>query len=226
MKRPLLWFLFCEGLYLFCARFLLNQLSVGTAIHEIIWTVFRLLSITVMYFGFRPLFVGHYRIRSFSPWLLPCIGLLMLVPLLVGDWRLPPVVVHLFAATSLAVGIREELAYRGILQTILTERLGFWSALLLSNIAFVAYHYGAQPLTAWNIFQFFSFGCILGIIYYLTHSLILVTVLHTVYDAIYCYTPLVPSPYNHWFGSFVISIALFGVIALKESRTMRSSECG
>jgi membrane protease YdiL (CAAX protease family) len=139
----------------------------------------------------------------------------MLVPLLVGNWGLPASLSHLFAVTSLAVGVREELAYRGVLQTLLTGKFGFWTALILSNIVFVVYHYGAQPLTIWNVFQLFSFGCVLGVVFYLTQSLVLVAVLHALYDAIYCYTPLLSNPLSLWVGAVLLSIPLLGVIAIK-----------
>jgi len=99
------------------------------------------------------------------------------------------------------------MVYRGVLQRILTDRWGLLMALLVSNGFFIFYHFGAIPFTPYNVFQFFTAGAILGLIYHRTNSLACVVVLHAAYDAIQCFTPLVHPPFSlKWAVAILLTV--------------------
>ena len=81
---------------------------------------------------------------------------------------------------SLCAGIGEELLFRGLLQTWLVTKLNpFWGVIGASMI-FGLMHY----LNATYIILTFVLGCLFGIAYYLTDSLLLIMAAHAVYDVI------------------------------------------
>jgi membrane protease YdiL (CAAX protease family) len=126
-----------------------------------------------------------------------------------------------FALTSIAVAAKEELLYRGALQTLLARRTTWLCAIVLSNIVFTLYHYGAQPFTAHNILEFFAMGCMLGLIYYGTGSLTTVITVHAVYDAIWTFTPIMPQPFPRAWGSLMLLVALSLCVAWALQRARR-----
>ena len=65
-------------------------------------------------------------------------GLLLLlsVPVLIGQVELASHVAILFAVTSIAVAVKEEFLFRGIVQNLLLEKLGSVNAILLTSAIF------------------------------------------------------------------------------------------
>lgn len=106
-----------------------------------------------------------------------------------------------FALTSIAVGIREEILYRGVLQTLIEKRLGWIWAIVLSNVVFTLYHYGAWEFTTSKVLELFFVGCFVGLLYRGTGSLIIAIVFHSIYDAIWCFTPYLEKPWHWAWGS-------------------------
>lgn len=130
-----------------------------------------------------------------TPALAGGLALLLLVPLLFyggypadGAYRLT------FALTSVVVAIREEVLYRGIVQRLLERRWGALAGLVLSNILFVLYHCGAQPFSISGVCELFAMGCVLGLLYAVTGSLLAPIALHVVYDALWSAGPLLDTP--------------------------------
>ena len=135
-----------------------------------------------------------------------------LAPVLAGDWALPDQKTQIvFAATSLVVAIREEILYRGILQNLLEQKLGWWGAILITNIIFTLYHYGAWPFTAQNILEFFFVGCFVSVLYWATGSLLIAIGFHTIYDALWCFTPFFEKPMTWSWGT---GFQILGVLVL------------
>ncbi|MDI9246052.1 CPBP family intramembrane glutamic endopeptidase [Marinobacter sp. CHS3-4] len=87
------------------------------------------------------------------------------------------------AALSLLAGVGEELLFRGALQGWMTRHLNDAFAIVLAAMAFGLVHYLS--------FVYFliatGLGLVLGIVYWLTDSLLLVMVWHGVYDMIALY---------------------------------------
>ena len=158
----------------------------------------------------------HLRFPLF---LIPLSAAFLLIPLLVGHIGIPAPAKYIFAATSLVVGFREEIAYRGILQRLIFDRYGMWLAILASNILFVFYHFGTQPITVWGVFQWFAAGTVLGMIYQITGSIALVALLHAGIDAVAALTPLIASPAPEWIGMIIFT----GIIILLTIKWLTNS---
>ncbi|MEL6738915.1 MAG: type II CAAX endopeptidase family protein [Pseudomonadota bacterium] len=79
---------------------------------------------------------------------------------------------------SLCAGIGEEALFRGGLQTLLGDYLPYPHPVLLAAFGFALIHF-AQPL---NSALIFAIGCLFGVIYSETGSLLTVMIGHAVYD--------------------------------------------
>ena len=217
--KLLLWAVAGELLYIASVR-LLGAAYSGPAIpKELWWTLLRLLSLAFL-FGL---------IRSAAPSASPtsrdlpaaCLGLpILLAPVLVADIGAAPEIALVFALTSVAVGFREELFYRGVLQRWLRERLGPLPTIAISNLVFLFYHWGVQPFTPANIVSMFFTGCVLGLLYEATGSLLFVGLLHALYDAIWMYSPFLPAPLPESVGA-AVAVLVTGLLAWRIVATRR-----
>lgn len=211
-----------EVLYIAVTRLLLLYENTGIIELETIRTGVRLASAGLTWWLFRDLLITAtsktaapqkgFSWNTTLPWIATV--LFLSIPVMVGDWNLPEGETRLlFAVTSFPVGLREELVYRGVLLTLLVQRLGFVRGLILSTIAFAMYHYGAQPWTLFTVSQYIAGGLLLGTLFWATRSLWLVIWIHTVYDVIYCYTPLISPPWSKTAGIFTLYIITLIIFA-------------
>ena len=83
-------------------------------------------------------------------------------------------------ALSICAGVGEELLFRGLLQTWLVAKLNPLWGILGASVVFGLMHY----LNSIYIFLTFVLGCLFGVAYYLTDSLLLIMIAHAVYDII------------------------------------------
>jgi len=79
---------------------------------------------------------------------------------------------------SICAGVGEEALFRGGLQTLLGDYLPLPAALILASALFALIHF-AQPL---NSALIFIIGCLFGMVYWSTASLLTVIIAHAVYD--------------------------------------------
>lgn len=222
MRATRIVFLLGEIGYIAAVRILLDRSQgLGVAL-ELKWSALRLASLLVLAWLFR-------RVRREMPrpparmtaagWLAAGV---ILVPIFTGDEGMPSPLRYLFAATSLLVALREELAYRAIFQRLLTERFGFPLALATTTLAFIGYHYGIQPFSFPHVAELVFCGLIFGVAYHVTHSLALVVVLHAVYDAIWPFTPVVPWRLPDHAGAAIFLITL-GAMLIANRRAPRTA---
>jgi membrane protease YdiL (CAAX protease family) len=145
------------------------------------------------------------------------VAFLLLTPIVSRDTSSVPVtaVRVLFAATSIAVALHEEFFYRGILQAWLANRTGVVPAIIYSNLVFALYHWGTQSLL-----QVFVIGCILGLVFAITRSLLLVVVLHAAYDALWAIAPFLFNVLEEPWRTcmLLVSLALVGIWFIVVSR--------
>jgi membrane protease YdiL (CAAX protease family) len=115
----------------------------------------------------------------------------------------------MFAATSFFVAIKEEFLFRGIVQNLLTQRLGPSKAILSTSVAFTLSHVGVPEFTLWVFSQIFVASVILGTVYIYGGSIFVVVAIHAVYDAIFSFTPLIaqPLPQKSWLSAFACRVA-------------------
>ena len=213
LKHPLAWWACCELLYFAAVRVLVFTYTGSLISLELYWTAIRVMSLIGLLMLFRPIIWREGDQRHFPVILVPVSIALLVMTFLEPHTIYQSPANYVLAATSLVVGFREEISYRGVLQRLLTDRFGFLAALVTSNIIFVLYHFGVQPFTAWNVFCLFTYGATLGLIFKVTGSIALVALLHTAVDVIAAIYPGVPSQFAHW-----TEIVLFGLIILILSR--------
>ncbi len=102
--------------------------------------------------------------------------------------------VLLFSLDNVVVAVREELVYRGVLQTLLERRMRLGLALAISNVLFLVYHTGAFDFTVPRMLTILLVGASFGMVYAGTGSLRAAMVLHFIYDTIIVFRPWVPGP--------------------------------
>lgn len=155
------------------------------------------------------------------PGVIAVAGVLLVEALLCARLGLPGLPLQTtWAATSLIVGIHEELVFRGLLQTLLTRRLGWVPGVVLSNLCFTLFHFGAQPLNPVNFINLFLTGCVLGVVYCRTGSLLAVIAIHAAVDSIYSFSPFLHVPWPPLFTDFFDGLALLLALSLYPNRSM------
>jgi membrane protease YdiL (CAAX protease family) len=181
---------------------------------ELIRTPLRLVAVFV-YWRLLHDFIQSQPIRYRSllqPALFLAVVLFMSVPLLVGDLSyMTPTTRVVYALTSIAVGLKEEIAFRALIQNLVAKRLGNLVGILIATVLFTVYHFGAIPLVLFAYGQVAIISLFLGIVYVSTRNLWLVAGLHTLYDALWSATPVLSPPLPYSVGLTVLSAALFCV---------------
>jgi len=210
LRHPFALFTATELIYIALVRLLVFNYHGSFISLELFWTALRLISLLVLVVLFKAIIWRPADHRKFPLFLIPVSVAFLLIPFLVGHVGIPAPAKYIFAATSLVVGFREEIAYRGILQRLLFDRYSMLVAILASNVLFVFYHFGTQPITVWGVFQWFSAGIVLGMVYQISGSIALVALLHTGIDAVAALTPLVAVPAPEWIGMLIFA----GIIIL------------
>lgn len=181
---------------------------------ELIRTPLRLLAVLIYWWllrghiGSRPVDRGRLLRPSF---LLPAL-LWLSVPLLVGDASTMTATTKIvYALTSVVVGLKEEIAFRALIQGLLARRFGDAAAIVLATALFTAYHIGSIPPGLFAYAQVVIAGLVFGIVYARTGSLWLVVGMHTLYDALWSATPVLTPPFPYSVGLALLAAALAGI---------------
>lgn len=212
MKHAFIAFVVAEIAYIASVRILLQRFPGGFFELELWWSALRVVSICALVWLARRLPpLAPSTVYTFSPRWLLATGMFA-APILTGDMGELGPTRHLFAATSVLVAIREELAYRAIFQRILTCNFGIWPGLVVSNLAFVAYHIGVGPPNLHFFLQVFLCGCILGLVYHLSGRIALVITLHAAYDAIDAYAPYLTPRLPDFVCNIVLTTTLIALL--------------
>lgn len=214
LRSRLLLLLAIEVAYFALTRLILArfpQFSVGA---ELLRTLLRFITCAAEAGLFRSLLLQpRSPSRSFvTPPLLIGVLLFLVTPVLVGQMGLRTPIAVFFAVTSLVVGLKEEILFRGVLQGLLHQKFGAVRAVALSTVLFVVYHVGSVP---WNPFGYFVIvfaSVLLGCIYARTGSLALVVALHAAFDAISALGPLPRGtvPLGWAYASLSLAVAAVG----------------
>ncbi len=96
---------------------------------------------------------------------------------------LSPISLPAIALLSVAAGLGEELLFRGLIQTALSERLGLVAALLTTSLVFALLH----AVTRAYAFYAFLLSLYLGVLFAAAGSIAAPIVTHAVYDAVLLY---------------------------------------
>ncbi len=136
-------------------------------------------------------------------------ALVLLVPVLVGrDNFSDKSVAAVFAITSIAVGIKEEVLYRGIIQNLLGTRMGMMKSIFITSALFTAWHLGVRPPLFSVFLQIFLFSLAFGLIYARSGSLLAVIFLHALLDALFPFSPYLSSPLHPIVATFMLIYAV------------------
>lgn len=197
-----------EAIFIILTRVVLSRYWTYSLDAELIRTPLRLVAIFVYWHFLREFIKSEHIMRSslLQPALLLPLALFLSVPLLVGDLSyMTPTTKVVYAVTSIVVALKEEIAFRAIIQPLLAKKFGNLIAILLTTILFTAYHIGAIPLLPFAYGQVIFAGLLLGIVYARSQNLWLIVWLHTLYDALWSVTPVLSPPLPYSVGFAVLS---------------------
>lgn len=211
----LIWFLViaAEAIYLLLTRWSFTGDVLYSAEGELLRSLARLAVFLVLWLWLRPIIVARplERDQARHPLLWLSLAVFLSVPLLIGHMgNIDRVVNLVFAATSIVVGMHEELVFRAILQNHLLRHLRQWQAIGLSTVIFTVWHIGAMDPLFSLYAQVVLASLILGIIYAKTQSLWLVVALHALYDALFSLTGEFPVIPYRW-GVVLLAVATVGI---------------
>lgn len=204
-----------EATFIVLTRIVLSRYWTYSLDAELIRTPLRLVAVFVYWRLLREFTTSKHTSSSqlLQPALLLPIALFLSVPLLVGDLSyMTPITKLVYALTSIAVGLKEEIAFRALIQNLLARRLGNSTAILLATLLFTAYHIGAVPLLLFAYGQVVIAGLFMGIVYARTQNLWLVVWLHTLYDALWSVTPVLSPPLPYSVGLAILSASVLLIL--------------
>lgn len=200
-----------ELIYALFSRIFLWGFVDDPAEHELWRNVLRLLTLALYWPLYREFILTRQPVVQVRDrWLLLLgAGLMLVAMTMVAGHQLAFGRVQIvYSVTSPVVGLREEIVYRGILLNALLLRMPAMRALLLSNLIFTLYHYGAQPLYPANAFGIFAYGCVFAWLYLATGSLLWPILLHTLVDVIAALTDA------WWIGGTVTLLDALGLACM------------
>ncbi|MFP4432549.1 MAG: CPBP family intramembrane glutamic endopeptidase [Spirochaetaceae bacterium] len=96
---------------------------------------------------------------------------------------LSPISLPAIVLLSVAAGLGEELLFRGLIQRVLSERLGLAAALVATSAVFALLH----AVTRAYAFYAFLLSLYLGVLFAATGNIAVPIVTHAVYDAVLLY---------------------------------------
>lgn len=218
-----------ELVFVVATRVVLHYLSWQSIEAELIRTALRMVTALAYWWLLKSVILSQKPNLSTLSRPAAEVGLLLFftVPVLVGQFQPSTNVAVLFALTSIAVAVKEEFLFRGIVQNVLSQRLGAVKAILLTSAVFTVWHVGTLTPTVWVFSQIFLASVLLGLVYVGSGSILAVVVIHAVYDALFSFTPLIPAPLNANWGFIPLLAAVVCVIywafSGKGGLTLRSS---
>lgn len=172
-------------------QLILAQYPWTSPMAETLRTLLRVQTVTLDWYLFRGILQAPARRPDplAAPVLAVAMLLMLSVPLLVPHAALPAPAAAFFALTSVIVGLKEEVLFRGIVQPLLQGRIGAMPAVALTSTLFTLWHIGAVPLTPVAAAEIFLSSVALGLVYLHTGNLLTVVLLHAAYDALYMLAP-------------------------------------
>lgn len=177
---------------------------------ELSRTALRLASAGAIWFLMRATIASRQpdaqALKSWMLWL--GLTVFLSIPVLIGNYRLGTGTATLFALSSLPVGIKEEIVFRGVPQQLLGQRMHGIKAIVVTSVVFVAWHVGVVSSVPWTFFEIFLASVLLGLIYYCSGSLVAVIAVHALYDALYALSPWLARPLALVWGPLLLLVAV------------------
>lgn len=214
VRNALIVVLLVETIYFVLTRLTVKYLGAWTLEAEFVRTALRLGSAGCFWYLMKPTILS--KTPDFRPmrsmWFAAGIGLFFLTPVVIGNYNHHIGMAFVIAIASIAVAIKEELLFRGIVQNLIESRRGLIVAIVVSNGLFAVWHIGVVPHTVWVFSQVFLAGSLIGIAYAKTGSIALAIALHALYDALFAFTPILSRPFSANWG-FLVLVPAFLLVA-------------
>jgi len=211
LKQRLLLIVVVEILYMAGTRLAIHYLSAESFASELTRTALRIATALIYWQLMKNVILSKTAAFDKTRIAVLITGLLLFfsIPVLVGNYRLNPSLALLFAVTSIAVAIKEEFLFRGIMQNLLQTRFGALRAVLYTSVIFTAWHIGTWNPDVWTFGHIFLASLVLGLVYIRSGSILAVIALHALYDALFSFTPLINTPLNqNWgFAPLILAVA-------------------
>ncbi len=220
LKQRLLVVVAVELLYMVGSRLAIHYYSAESFQAELIRTTLRIATALIYWQLMKPLILSKkasFDTVRVAPLVVGMLALFA-IPVLVGNYGLSTSLALLFALTSIPVAIKEEFLFRGIGQNLLESRYGQMRAVFYASIIFTAWHIGTWEPSVWTFGQIFFVGLALGLVYIRTGSILAVIMLHTLYDAVFSFTPLMRPPLDQNWGFVPLAIAVVAVFYWARAR--------
>jgi len=132
----------------------------------------------------------------------------------------------LWFLTSFIVGFREEIFYRGFIQNELCKRMKLIPTILLTSIIFTSYHIVYFYWGLWvTLIQVILWSIFIGFVYYITSNILLVSLVHSFYDALPFITPIRRINISNIYGLLfiMISISLLIPVLVKREKNLTTA---
>jgi membrane protease YdiL (CAAX protease family) len=214
-----------EAAYMVASRLIVGHFKDPYSLEaEAFRTPLRLLAAGGYWFLMKELILSgqpRYSAMKSAPLVLALV-LFLAIPVAIGNYPLPPSAAVFVAVAALPVGLKEEFLFRGILQNLLVRKFGGWPAVLLTSVLFTGFHVGVVPETPWSFAEPFLASSIIGLVYVGTGSIFLVVWLHTIYDAVFSFSPFYAQPlHENWGFAFALPAALLTSLWLVRLRRVQ-----
>ncbi len=192
MKKIILYAAIIETVYLSLSFILALQFGQWSFEGEIVRTGLRFIPIVIFGYLYQKYFYDENRTINAreltNPNFIAAVSLLMFFAMAYTNAKNESLIWQsVFAVSGITAGLREELLYRGIIQSSLQKRFGQQGALVLTTFIFVLSHvqyffYGQFH----GLLLITIAGIIFGSIFLMTGSVVVTSLIHGLYDAVLC----------------------------------------
>jgi len=202
-----------EAMYIITSTALSIILKDSPFYSELYKTILRIASLVIYSIIFRKSFIIENNIkRKFNNYYFIVIIasiFLFSFPFLFGKSGFTENLRILWLLSSFIVGFREEIFYRGIVQTSLNKKYTILVSLIITSIVFLLYHVYVFIYGSWIDFaEIFIWSLVIGLIYIKIQSIIIVSLIHGLYDATPFITPVLLKGVDYKVGILLLVFAL------------------
>ncbi len=195
-KKALIILIIAEIIYVVISTFL--SFSPDVLMGEVFRNIARVFSIIILSYFYFLYFKDSFKAKKENRshlilYLLSLVALFLFPITIKTDGLEGNSTKILFALTSFIVGVREELFYRAIVQNSLSKKMKKFGSVILTSIFFTFYHLSYFiNLDFIAIVEAFLVGIVIGVIYYNMRSLLMVIMIHSFYDVLWSFVPIIP----------------------------------
>jgi len=217
----------CEIAYILFSTVISIKYKFDPMIGELLRTIVRIISlmlyVLLFYKKLVPKRIKHKSSNRERTRVFIATIMIMLYPLLFEKAGFTNFLQLLWILTSFIVGFREEIFYRGFIQNKLSSKYGIISTIIITSLIFTLYHVVYFIWGQWiTLIQVFLWSVFIGILYYKTKSIFIVSIIHGIYDAIPFITPIQLNTVPYYYGLFFIGLSVLILLPMIEENRKES----